>query len=159
MFIGLSLAAAFGVAAVVRRADTERRAAEWARADMALSERLLQAEQADGAALRESVQQTRELLEILSHAPVMARGLDGTDPILERRRQRLYGWDEQDAVGADAIKLLHTELPVPAEEAARHCWRRESGTRSCHGGREPAPGCRWRAIGSCIATPRAVPAR
>ena len=76
-FIGLSLAAAFRVAAVARRADHERRAAEWAEADRALSERLLQAEQATGAALRESVRQTQELLEILSHAPVLARGLDG----------------------------------------------------------------------------------
>ncbi len=117
VFIGLSLAAAFRVAAVVRRADIERRAAEWAEADVALSERLLQAEQATGAALRESVRQTRELLEILSHAPVLARGLDGTIQFWSAGAQRLYGWDEKEAVGADALKLLHTELPVPADEA------------------------------------------
>ena len=92
VFIGLSLAAAFRVAAVVRRADVERRAAEWAKADMALSERLLQAEQATGAALRESVRQTRELLEILSHAPVMARGMDGRIQFWSAGAQRLYGW-------------------------------------------------------------------
>ena len=117
VFIGLSLAAAFWVAAVVRRADIEGRAAEWAEADMALSERLLQAEQATGAALRESVRQTRELLEILNHAPVLARGLDGTIQFWSAGAQRLYGWDEKQAVGADALKLLHTELPVPADEA------------------------------------------
>ncbi len=117
VFTGLSLVAAFRVAAVVRRADIERRAAEWAEADMALSERLLQAEQATGAALRESVRQTRELLEILSHAPVFARGLDGRIQFWSAGAQRLYGWTEQEAVGADALKLLHTELPVPPEEA------------------------------------------
>jgi two-component system cell cycle sensor histidine kinase/response regulator CckA len=115
-FIGLSLAAAFRVAAVVRRADIERRAAEWAEADMALSERLLQAEQARGVALRESVRQTRELLEILNHAPVFARGLDGKIQFWSAGAQRLYGWEEQEAVGADALKLLQTELPVPADE-------------------------------------------
>ena len=52
-FIGLSLVAAFRVAAVVRRADVERRAAEWAEADMALSERLLAGRaRRPGAALR-----------------------------------------------------------------------------------------------------------
>jgi PAS domain S-box-containing protein len=117
VFIGLSLAAAFRVAAVVRRADIERRAAEWAEADMALSERLLQAEQARGVALRESVRQTRELLEILNHAPVLARGLDGKIQFWSAGARRLYGWDEQEAVGADASKLLHTELPVPPDEA------------------------------------------
>ncbi len=140
LFIGLSLAAAFGVAAVVRRADTERRAAEWAATDVALSERLLQAEQARGAALRESMQQTRELLEILSHAPVMARGLDGRIQFWSAGATRLYGWDEKDAVGADAIQLLHTELPVPAEEAATALlekgeWHAELSRRSRTGAR------------------------
>jgi PAS domain S-box-containing protein len=117
-FIGLSLVAAFRVAAVVRRADIERRAAEWAEADMALSERLLQAEQARGVALRESVRQTRELLEILNHAPVLARGPDGKIQFWSAGAQRLYGWSEKEAVGANALDLLHTELPVPADEAA-----------------------------------------
>ena len=118
VFIGLSLVAAFRVAAVVRRADIERRAAEWAEGDMALSERLLQAEQARGVALRESVRQTRELLEILNHAPVLARGPDGKIQFWSAGAQRLYGWDEKEAIGADALELLHTELPVSADEAA-----------------------------------------
>jgi PAS domain S-box-containing protein len=139
-FIGLSVAAAFRVAAVVRRADIERRAAEWAEADMALSERLLQAEQAAGVALRESVRQTRELLEILSHAPVMARGLDGTIQFWSAGARRLYGWDEKEAVGANALKLLHTELPVPAEEAVTALlekgeWHAELSRRSRTGAR------------------------
>jgi PAS domain S-box-containing protein len=140
VFIGLSLAAAFRVAAVVRRADMERRAAEWAEADMALSERLLQAEQATGAALRESVRQTRELLEILNHAPVLARGPDGRIQFWSAGAQRLYGWDEQEAVGADAFKLLRTELPVPADEAAAALlekgeWHAELSRRSRTGAR------------------------
>ena len=140
VFIGLSLAAAFRVAAVVRRADVERRAAEWAKADVALSERLLQAEQATGAALRESVRQTRELLEILSHAPVMARGLDGRIQFWSAGAQRLYGWEEHEAVGADALELLQTELPVTADEAAAALlevgeWHAELSRRSRTGGR------------------------
>ena len=116
------------------------RAAEWAEADMALSERLLQAEQATGAALRESVRQTRELLEILSHAPVLARGLDGTIQFWSAGAQRLYGWDEKEAVGADALKLLHTELPVPADEAVAALlekgeWHAELSRRSRTGAR------------------------
>jgi two-component system cell cycle sensor histidine kinase/response regulator CckA len=139
-FTALSLAAAFRMAAVVRRADIERRAAEWAEADMALSDRLLQAEQATGAALRESVRQTRELLEILSHAPVMARGLDGRIQFWSAGAERLYGWTEQEAVGTDARKLLHTEYPVPPEEAAAAVldkgeWHAELSRRSRTGAR------------------------
>ena len=139
-FTALSLAAAFRMAAVVRRADIERRAAEWAEADMALSDRLLQAEQATGAALRESVRQTRELLEILSHAPVMARGLDGRIQFWSAGAERLYGWTEQEAVGTDARKLLHTEYPVPPEEAAAALlakgeWHAELSRRSRTGAR------------------------
>ncbi|CAN5789276.1 hypothetical protein BH24GEM1_BH24GEM1_21310 [soil metagenome] len=139
-FIGLSLAAAFRMAAAVRRGDIERRAAEWAEADMALSERLLQAEQATGAALRESVRQTRELLEILNHAPVMARGPDGRIQFWSDGARRLYGWEEREAIGADATKLLHTELPVPADEAATALlekgeWHAELTRRSRTGAR------------------------
>ena len=140
VFTALSLAAAFRVAAVVRRADVERRAAEWAKADMALSERLLQAEQATGAALRESIRQTRELLEILSHAPVMARGLDGRIQFWSAGAERLYGWTAQEAVGTDAPKLLHTEFPVPPEEAiaallVKGEWQAELSRRSRTGAR------------------------
>ena len=107
---------------------------------MALSERLLQAEQATGAALRESVRQTRELLEILNHAPVLARGPDGRIQFWSAGAQRLYGWDEQEAIGADAFKLLHTELPVPADEAAAALlekgeWHAELSRRSRTGAR------------------------
>ncbi|MGH7580335.1 MAG: PAS domain S-box protein, partial [Gemmatimonadales bacterium] len=140
VFTGLSLAAAFQVAAVVRRADIKRRAAEWAEADVALGERLLQAEQATGAALRESVRQTKELLEILSHAPVLARGVDGRIQFWSAGAERLYGWTEQEAVGADALELLHTEFPVSPEEAAatlleRGEWHAELSRRSRTGAR------------------------
>ena len=140
VFVGLSLVAAFGVAAVVRRADAERRAAGWAEAERQLGERLLEAEQAAGAALRESVRQTRELLEILNHAPVLARGLDGRIQFWSAGARRLYGWEEHEAIGADALELLHTELPVPMEEAAaalleRGEWHAELSRLSRHGAR------------------------
>ena len=139
-FVGLSLVAAFRVAAVVRRADDERRAAEWAEAERALGERLLQAELAAGAALRQSVQQTRELLDILNHAPVLARSLDGRIQFWSAGARRLYGWEDREAVGADALRLLHTQLPVPGEEAAealieRGEWHGELSRRSKAGSR------------------------
>ncbi len=139
-FTALSLAAAFRMAAAVRRADIERRAAEWAKAEVALSERLLQAEQAAGAALRESVRQTRELLEILSHAPVLARGLDGRIQFWSAGAEQLYGWTAKEAIGASALELLHTQFPVPAEDAATALlekgeWHAELSRRSRSGAR------------------------
>ena len=139
-FVGLSLVAAFRVAAVVRRADDERRVAEWAEAERALGERLLQAELAAGAVLRQSVQQTRELLDILNHAPVLARSLDGRIQFWSAGARRLYGWEDREAVGADALRLLHTQLPVPGEEAAealleRGEWHGELSRRSKAGTR------------------------
>ena len=139
-FVALSLAAAFRVAAVVRRAHAERRVAEWAEAERALGERLLEAEQAAGAALRESVRQTGELLEILNHAPVLARGSDGRIQFWSAGARRLYGWDEQEAIGADAFELLKTELPVPVQDAqaallARGEWHAELSRRSRTGAR------------------------
>jgi PAS domain S-box-containing protein len=134
-FVALSLLAAFRVASVVRRADGERRAAEWAEAERALGERLLEAEQAAGAALRESVQQTRELLEILNHAPVLARSLDGRIQFWSAGAYRLYGWEEREAIGANVIRLLQTELPAPADEVSatlleRGEWHGELARRS-----------------------------
>ena len=134
-FVGLSLLAAFRVAAVVRRADGERRAAERAESERALGERLLEAEQAAGAALRQSVQQTHELLEILNHAPVLARSLDGRIQFWSAGACRLYGWGEQEAVGANVTRLLQTELPAPAEVVSaalleRGEWHGEVARRS-----------------------------
>jgi PAS domain S-box-containing protein len=134
-FVGLSLLAAFRVVSVVRRADSERRAAMRAEAERALGERLLEAEQAAGAALRQSVQQTRELLEILNHAPVLARSLEGRIQFWSAGAHRLYGWTEREAIGANAMRLLHTELPAPAEEVSaalleRGEWHGEVARRS-----------------------------
>jgi PAS domain S-box-containing protein len=139
-FVGLSLVAAFRVAAVVRRADAERRVAEWAEAERALGERLLHAELAAGAALRQSALQTRELLEILNHAPVLARSLEGRIQFWSAGARRLYGWDEPEAIGADALQLLHTQLPISAREAAatlleRGEWHGELSRRSRSGAR------------------------
>jgi PAS domain S-box-containing protein len=134
-FVALSLVAAFRVASVVRRADGERRAAEWAEAERALGERLLEAEQAAGAALRQSVQQTQELLEILNHAPVLARSFDGRIQFWSAGARRLYGWEDREAIGANVMRLLHTELPAPAEQVSaalleRGEWHGEVARRS-----------------------------
>ncbi|MBA3258573.1 MAG: hypothetical protein H0T68_03790, partial [Gemmatimonadales bacterium] len=68
LFIGLSLAAAFWVARIVRQADAERAAADRANAELALTERLLLAEEEAVAAVKDSERRTRELLEVLGHA-------------------------------------------------------------------------------------------
>jgi PAS domain S-box-containing protein len=146
-FVGLSLLAAFRVVSVVRRADGERRAAERAEAERALGERLLEAEQAAGAALRQSVQQTRELLEILNHAPVLARTPEGHIQFWSAGAQRLYGWNESEAIGANAMRLLHTELPASAEEVsaallARGEWHGEV-TRRSRGGYRVQVASHW----------------
>jgi PAS domain S-box-containing protein len=140
VFIGISLVAAFRVADMVRRADAERRSAEWAEADAALGERLLQAEMAAGAALRESVKQTRELLEILNHAPVMARGIDGRIQFWSAGAERLYEYSEKEAVGSDALQLLRTEFPVSLEDTLgvlleKGEWHGELARRSRSGAR------------------------
>jgi PAS domain S-box-containing protein len=146
-FVGLSLLAAFRVVSVVRRADGERRVAERAEAERALGERLLEAEQAAGAALRQSVQQTRELLEILNHAPVLARSLEGRIQFWSAGAHRLYGFDEGEAVGANAMRLLHTELPAPAEQVSatlleRGEWHGEV-TRRSRGGHRVQVASHW----------------
>ena len=116
LFIGISLWAAFRAAGVARRLEAERRAADRAQAELALRNRLLEAEAAAQAALQESEEQTRELLDILSHAPVIARGLDGRIRFWSAGAERLYGWSSEEATGAGADDLLHTELPVPQRE-------------------------------------------
>ena len=140
-FTGLSLAAAIRMAAVVRRADIERRAAEWAEADMALSERLLQAEQATGAALRESVRQTRELLEILSHAPVLARGLDGRIQFWSAGARAALRLDRAGGGrGRRAQAAAHRAAGAAGGGGGGPARARASGTRSWRGG--PAAGGR-----------------
>jgi PAS domain S-box-containing protein len=117
LFIGLSLASAFWVAAIVRQADTERRAADLAHSELALRDRLLRAEAAAGAALKESERRTRQLLDVLGHAPISARGLDGRIRFWSAGAERLYGWTSKEAVGKRSHELLPTEWPMPASEA------------------------------------------
>jgi two-component system cell cycle sensor histidine kinase/response regulator CckA len=70
------------------------------------------------SALRESEARTHELLAILSHAPVMARALDGRIRWWSNGAERLYGWSAEEATGATVAELLATDLPLPAREAA-----------------------------------------
>jgi len=113
MFVGV----AYWMAAVTRRADAERRAADRAQAELALRDRLLQAETAAAEAARESERRTRELLDVLSHAPVFARGLDGRIRFWSAGAERLYGWASDQASRSLARDLLRTELPVTQAEA------------------------------------------
>ena len=115
--IGMFLGVAFWMVAMVRRADAERRSADRAQAELALRDHRLRAETAAAAAARQSEQHTRELLEILSHAPVMARGLDGKIRFWSAGAERLYGWSAQQATGAVARELLPTEFPLVEREA------------------------------------------
>ena len=115
--IGMFLGVAFWTVSIVRRADAERRAADRAQAELALHDQRLRAETAAAAAARESERQTRELLDILSHAPVLARGLDGRIRFWSAGAERLYGWSADQATGAVARQLLPTEFPVLEREA------------------------------------------
>jgi PAS domain S-box-containing protein len=117
IFIAISVWAVFRAADVARRVEAQRRAAERAQADLALRNRLLEAQAAAQVALRASEQHTRELLDILSHTPVTARGLDRRIRFWSAGAERLYGWSSDEAIQAGKRDLLETELPVPLREA------------------------------------------
>ncbi len=118
LFIGLSVGAAFWVATVVRQADSERRASDRANTDLALTERLLHAEASAGVAIRESERRISEVLEVLGHAPLFARGLDGQIRFWSAGAERLYGWTAKAAIGRISYELLQTECEVPLRDAA-----------------------------------------
>lgn len=117
LFIVLFLGAAYWGVGLVRTADAERRLADRAQAELALRQRLLEAETAIGETVRESERRTRQLLEVLSHAPILARGLDGRIRFWSAGAERLYGWPGEAAVGAVAHDLLRTEYPIAPREA------------------------------------------
>ncbi|MEZ0332917.1 MAG: ATP-binding protein [Gemmatimonadales bacterium] len=117
LFIGLSVGAAFWVATVVRQADNERRASDRATADLSLTERLLHAEAAAGAAIRESQRRISEVLDLLGHAPLFARGLDGQIRFWSSGAERLYGWTARAAIGRISYELLETECEIPLRDA------------------------------------------
>ncbi len=117
LFIAVSLWAAFRYADIARRLEADRQAADQARADLVLRNRLLEADAAAQAALQVSDAHTRELLDILSHTPVTARGLDGPMRFWSAGAEHLYGWTSDEAMLAGAGDLLRTELPVPRHEA------------------------------------------
>src|SRR5690242_19486835 len=117
LFIGVSMWAAFRSAEAARRLETERRAAERAQAELSLRNRLLEAQATAQAALQESEEHTRELLDILSHTPVAARGLDRRIRFWSTGAERLYGWTSEEMMQAGARDLLATEMPVHMREA------------------------------------------
>ena len=53
-----------------------------------------------------SEEHTRELLDILSHTPVIARGLDGRIRFWSAGAERLYGWSSEEATRRAARDLL-----------------------------------------------------
>jgi PAS domain S-box-containing protein len=117
LFIGLSVGVAFWVATIVSQADNERRVADRVNADLALTERLLHAEAEAGAAIRESERRISEVLEVLGHAPLFARSLDGQIRFWSTGAERLYGWTTMGAIGRISHELLQTECEVPLRDA------------------------------------------
>ncbi|MDQ3136286.1 MAG: PAS domain S-box protein, partial [Gemmatimonadota bacterium] len=117
LFIGVSFWAAFRGADVARRVESERRAADQAQAALELRNRLLEAAAAARTALQQSEEQTRQLLDLLSHTPVAARGLDGRIRFWSAGAERLYGWTSDQVIQAGTRDLLGTELPVPRRDA------------------------------------------
>ncbi len=117
LFIGLSLASAYWVAGIVRQSEAERRAADQVTAELSLTDRLLQIEAEAGVAMRESERRTRELLEVLGHAPISARGFDGRIRFWSTGAERLYGWTTREAMGKISHELLQTAGPVSIRDA------------------------------------------
>jgi two-component system, cell cycle sensor histidine kinase and response regulator CckA len=115
--IGMFLGVAFWMAKVVHRADAERRAADEAQAQLAVRDALLEAEIASAGVAQDSERRTRELLDILSHAPVFARGFDGRIRFWSAGAERLYGWSSEEATGALSRDLLPTDFPILEREA------------------------------------------
>ncbi len=146
-FIAICLGAAFWAAGMVRRVDVERQSWAQIEAELAVRDRLLKAEVTAGAAVRETETRTRELLEVLSHATVMARGLDGRIRFWSAGAERVYGWSAADAIGAQTHELLHTEYPVAPREAEATLleqgeWHAEL-TRRARGGRRVRVASHW----------------
>ncbi|MBA3554050.1 MAG: PAS domain S-box protein, partial [Gemmatimonadales bacterium] len=140
LFIGLSLVTAYSVARIVRQADAERAAADRATAELALTERLLLAEEGAGAAMKDSERRTRELLDVLGHAAISARGLDGRIRFWSAGAERLYGWSADEAVGREVHELLPTESAVAVREALAELvvqgeWHGELSRRARDGSR------------------------
>jgi PAS domain S-box-containing protein len=156
VFIGVSVWAAFRAAGAARRVEAQRRAADQAQADLELRNRLLEAEAGAQAALRASEEHTRELLDILSHTPVTARGLDGRTRFWSAGAERLYGWSAADATKPGAGDLLRTDLPVPRREVEaallRHGEWLGEVTRRTRGGAALRVATHW--ILHCDATGR-----
>ncbi|HEY7636183.1 MAG TPA: PAS domain S-box protein [Gemmatimonadales bacterium] len=117
LFIAVSIWAALRSANVARRVAAERQEADRAQAELTLRNRLLEAEAAAQMALRESEKHTRELLDILSHTPVTARGLDGRIRFWSAGAERLYGWSADEAMQSGKRDLLRTKLPIPRAQA------------------------------------------
>jgi PAS domain S-box-containing protein len=117
LFIAVSVWAALRSANAARRVAAERQAADRAQAELTLRNRLLEAEAAAQTALRESEEHIHELLDILSHTPVTARGLDGRIRFWSAGAERLYGWSADEMTRAGKRDLLRTKLPVPRAEA------------------------------------------
>ncbi|HUR93503.1 MAG TPA: PAS domain S-box protein [Gemmatimonadales bacterium] len=116
LFIAVSVWAAFRWAAVARRVEAGRRAADQEQARLEFKNRLLEAEAAAQAALKKSEEDTRQLLGLLSHTPVTARGLDGRIRFWSGGAERLYGWTADEVMKAGTRDLLRTELPIPQRE-------------------------------------------
>lgn len=57
-----------------------------------------------------------ELFQILDLAPAVVRRLDGTITVWTASSERIFGWSQSEALGADEDELLGTEYPVPQQE-------------------------------------------
>ena len=60
-----------------------------------------------------------ELGDLLDHAHVILRGIDGTIRLWTSGAEQVYGWTKADAVGRNAHELLRTEFPVALDEINR----------------------------------------
>jgi PAS domain S-box-containing protein len=60
-----------------------------------------------------------ELGDLLDHAHVMLRGVDGTIRLWTAGSESVYGWSKAAAIGRVSHELLKTEFPTPLDEINR----------------------------------------
>jgi chemotaxis family two-component system sensor kinase Cph1 len=68
------------------------------------------------ADVAENHRKLTELNDLLDHAHVMLRGLDGTIRLWTSGAEQVYGWKKAEAIGRISHELLRTEFPAPLSE-------------------------------------------
>jgi PAS domain S-box-containing protein len=85
-------------------------------AGVVLTVRDISARKRIDTALRENEARLCDLVGTLDLAKILVRDPDGTIRFWSHGCERLYGWSAAEAIGQSVSALLHTVLPVPADD-------------------------------------------